>query len=66
MIKLIEKLQQSPETFTELIKENINNPNITELLSTPEFLKRVELKLERIEEVPFFIRSVFKIVRMPL
>lgn len=66
MIKLIEILQQTPETLQALVRDNINNPNIEHLISSPEFLGRVEIVLERVEEVPFFVKHVFKIVRLPL
>lgn len=66
MIKLLERLQQTPETLRELIRENINNPNIEHLIASADLLGRVDLVLERVEEVEFFVKHVFKIVRLPL
>lgn len=66
MIKIIERLQQTPETLKELVRENINNPCIEHLISSSEFLGKVDLVLERVEEVEFFVKHVFKIVRLPL
>jgi hypothetical protein len=34
MIKLIENLQQSPQALQQLVKENLNNNNIAEFISS--------------------------------
>ncbi len=49
MIKLIENLQQWPEALQTLIKENINNSNIAEFISTPDFLRKVKMTLDKLE-----------------
>lgn len=65
MIKFGELLQQSPEDLSRLVKANINNEILMPLISDGEFLKKIEIELTAVEEAPFFIRHVFKIIRNP-
>jgi hypothetical protein len=58
-------LQQSPEDLSRLVKANINNEILMPLISDGEFLKKIEIELTLVEEAPFFIRHVFKIIRNP-
>jgi hypothetical protein len=65
MLSFSQHLHLRPEALRDIVEQNMQNELLLPLITEKGLLQKVELKLQRVEDVEFFIRNVFKVVREP-